>query len=197
MLRQLLLALEFRHRNNIVHADVQPGKMLCPVNLHGLPEEHYHNADDPELEEEQVSNSQVRSEPILRRDGKLDRCATSHPTDDWLLVSYVRLGPTPTVKLSDLVTAFWLSDPAAKTATPTSFRALELILGEPFDHAIDMWSVGYLALGLVAGTPLFCVEGSRGPDTDNDHLVSLTAVLGEPLFQKWARADITSGRAGS
>ncbi|KAI9829895.1 MAG: hypothetical protein M1826_005317 [Phylliscum demangeonii] len=57
---------------------------------------------------------------------------------------------------------------------------------------IDIWSLGRRALGFVAGTPLFCVDCSGGPDMDDDHVMRTTAVLAEPrepLLQKWVRAN--------
>ncbi|KAI9798799.1 MAG: hypothetical protein M1826_005658 [Phylliscum demangeonii] len=54
MLRQVLLAVEFLHRNDIVRADLQSGNMLCSVNLHGVREyrlrQDYHGAGDSEFE---------------------------------------------------------------------------------------------------------------------------------------------------
>ncbi|KAI9810224.1 MAG: hypothetical protein M1826_003678 [Phylliscum demangeonii] len=199
ILRQVLLALEFLHWNEIVHADLQPGNMLCAANLHDVPEERlrqdHRSADDPKCEERRGSHFRVRSrEPVRRKDGKLDRWAPSHLTYDRPLAAYVRLGTPPHVKLSDFGSAFRLSDCPEETATPAGLRAPELILGEPFDQSIDIWSVGCLAFGFLVGIPLFCVSGFLGTrqDMDDDHLLTMTAVLGglpEPLVQKWTRAD--------
>ncbi|KAI9833529.1 MAG: hypothetical protein M1826_007143 [Phylliscum demangeonii] len=198
MLRQVLLALEFLHRNDIVHADLQPGNILCSVSLHGVPEERlrqdYHSADDPEVERNTFGGNAVHSDPVRRRDGKLDRWAPPHLTYDRPLVSYVRLEPKPNVKLSDLGAAFRLSDPPQKPVTPAGLRAPELILGGPFDQSIDIWSLGCLAFEFVTGDQLFSLWswGFTKQEMDENHLLAMTAILGhlpEPLFQKWARAD--------
>ncbi|KAI9823540.1 MAG: hypothetical protein M1826_007696 [Phylliscum demangeonii] len=196
ILRQLLLALAFLHQNNIVHADVQPGNILFSVDLDSVPEEHlrqdYKSKDDPLFE--RLYGNRVRSKPVKRRDGKLDRWAPSHLLYDRPLTSYVRLTPKPTVKLSDLGAAFPLSDPPKKTVTPSGLRAPELIFGLPFDQTIDIWSLGCLAFGFLAGTPLFAVGGFRcnQQKTDDDHLLGITSKLGDlpdSLFAKWTRAD--------
>ncbi|KAI9812793.1 MAG: hypothetical protein M1826_002759, partial [Phylliscum demangeonii] len=196
IVRQLLLALDFLHQNNVVHADVQPGNILFSVDLDSVPEEHlrqdYQSKDDPLFE--RLYGNNVRSKPVKRRDGKLDQWAPSHLLYDRPLTSYVRLTPKPTVKLSDLGAAFPLSDPLKKTVTPGGLRAPELIFGLPFDQTIDIWSLACLAFGFLAGTPLFAVGGYRGDrqSMNDDHLLTMTAKLGDlpdSLFAKWTRAD--------
>ncbi|KAI9826764.1 MAG: hypothetical protein M1826_006559 [Phylliscum demangeonii] len=172
MLRQVLLALEFLHQNNIVHADVLPENMLCSVNIDGVPEEclrqDYRGANDSRFEKEEGFTFEVRSEPIRRLDGKLDRWAPSHLTFARPLASYVHLEPELNLKLIDLSAS---TGRPKKLKMPAGLRAPEQILKEPS-------------------------RPGKRRDADDDHLLNMTDVLGdlpESLFRTWARAHYYFG----
>ncbi|KAI9815853.1 MAG: hypothetical protein M1826_001951 [Phylliscum demangeonii] len=97
-------------------------------------------------------------------------------------------------------TAFLLSGRPKKLKMPLGLRAPELILKEPFDQAIDIWSLACVTFNFLTGTRLFCVDGEGRPgdepDTDDGHLLSMTDILGdlpESLFRKWARTHFYFG----
>jgi len=35
------------------------------------------------------------------------------------------------------------------------YRAPEIVVGNPYDHAVDMWSLGCIIFELISGSPLF------------------------------------------
>lgn len=53
------------------------------------------------------------------------------------------------------------------------YRAPEVVLGLPYSHSIDMWSLGCVIFEMVNGTPLF-----PGQD-ENELLEYFTITLGE------------------
>ncbi|TIC89946.1 Dual specificity tyrosine-phosphorylation-regulated kinase 3 [Colletotrichum higginsianum] len=66
-----------------------------------------------------------------------------------------------------------------------------MILTKTVDRTLDIWSFGCLIFELITGQPLFCIPGSDFED--DEHLLSLTAVLGalpENLFQHWKTASL-------
>lgn len=83
-------------------------------------------------------------------------------------------------------TAYFFADPPTKPVTPLGLRAPELVLTGKVDKTLDIWSFGCLVFELVTGMPLFCVP--RSDEEDDDHLLALTARLGdlpEDLFEHW------------
>ncbi len=66
-----------------------------------------------------------------------------------------------------------------------------MILAGAVDKTLDVWSFGCLVFELITGQPLFCVPGSEFED--DDHLLSLTAELGElpdELFKHWKTSSL-------
>lgn len=61
------------------------------------------------------------------------------------------------------------------------YRSIEVLLGLPYDHAIDMWSLGCILYELHCGDPLF--NGT----SELDQVMKITEVLGfppEPMLRK-------------
>ncbi|KAG8762799.1 hypothetical protein FRC12_008842 [Ceratobasidium sp. 428] len=84
------------------------------------------------------------------------------------------------VAIADLGHAQWSHRHSGNDIQPTGLRAPEVILGHPWDQAVDVWSIGCLTVELLAGTPLFAVNPFTKEWTlDEDHLAQMTDVLGE------------------
>ncbi|KAL5634722.1 hypothetical protein ACGC1H_002682 [Rhizoctonia solani] len=84
------------------------------------------------------------------------------------------------VVVTDLGHAQWSHRHSGDEIQPTALRAPEVILGHPWDQAVDVWSIGCLVIELIAGTPLFAIDPFTKEWTlDEDHLAQMTDVLGE------------------
>ncbi|KAF2139479.1 uncharacterized protein K452DRAFT_327966 [Aplosporella prunicola CBS 121167] len=182
ILLHCLRGLAFLHTNGVAHGDVQPGNLLFAIN------------DINSAKENELKQNETDTEVHLRRiDGKKDKWT---PTNLYLrqsLHEYVGRGPDLCVKLSDLGSAFWSANPPKDTLTPLALRAPELILHQPIDSSIDIWSFGCLMFEFLMGRTLFACE-----DTDDEHLSQLNDVIGPlpdfimdawPRARKWYDAD--------
>ncbi|KAI9654486.1 MAG: hypothetical protein M1821_006576 [Bathelium mastoideum] len=191
ILKQTLTGLAFLHKNGVIHGDVQPGNLLFSIpNLSRMHEGRLkqHDKDSMHL--------------LERVDGKKDKWAPKYLTVGQPLHEYVTPGPDMVIKISDLASAFFSTDPPVSPVTPLALRAPELIFKETFDASIDIWAFGCLIYEFLTGTPLFFVSlmiGQDADDADDDHLLSLNDVL-EPLpdawLEKWSRADKWFGPNG-
>lgn len=76
------------------------------------------------------------------------------------------------IKLIDLGSAFFDSDPRASFVQSWSYRAPEVILGLPYSFSIDIWSVGCILVELAVGRVLF------RETTCPQMLASMESVLG-------------------
>lgn len=73
------------------------------------------------------------------------------------------------------------------------YRSPEIILGLPYDHQIDMWSLGCVLAELYIGQPLF--PGS----SEKQQIASFAATLGNPplpLLQKATRSGLYFNHGG-
>ncbi|KAI1420936.1 serine/threonine-protein kinase SRPK3 [Xylaria sp. FL1777] len=70
-----------------------------------------------------------------------------------------RLQDLEAVKLADFGNAFRVDNPQLSLATPLPFRALEILLRDKVDHAVDIWSFDCLMFALLTESSLFQVVG--------------------------------------
>ncbi|KAG8720255.1 hypothetical protein FRC09_009848 [Ceratobasidium sp. 395] len=84
------------------------------------------------------------------------------------------------VAIADLGHAQWSHCHFGDDIQPIRLRAPEVILGHPWDQAVDVWSIGCLTIELLTGTPLFEPNPFTKEWTlEEDHLAQMTDVLGE------------------
>ncbi|KAF1918241.1 kinase-like domain-containing protein [Ampelomyces quisqualis] len=180
-----LRGLSFLHSNGIVHGDMQPGNMLFSA-------QDICTVDEDEL----AQDEETTAIPLQRLDGKTDRWAPKNLYLQQSLHDRVKLTPQLLVKLSDLGSAFWQTQPPTSTVTPVALRAPELILRQPFGPAIDIWSFGCLMFEFLTGRTLFALmmlshDEKEQNDTDDDHLIQLNDILGplpDSMMRAWPRA---------
>ena len=68
-----------------------------------------------------------------------------------------------TVRLIDLGSACFATDPASSYVQSRPYRAPEVVLGLPYDGRIDVWSTGCLVAELLSGgRPLFASDSAVG-----------------------------------
>ncbi|KAH7110901.1 serine protein kinase [Dendryphion nanum] len=184
ILLHVIKGLAWIHQNEVVHGDVQPGNILFSIgDLAPVHEE--------ELKQDEASTAI----PLCRVDGRIDCWAPKNLYLKQPLYDRVRLGPDLQVKISDLGSAFWESNPPKSTVIPLSLRAPELILHRQFDRGIDLWSFGCLVFEIIAGKALFVVmqfghDQKDEEEADDEHLLQLNDIIGplpDSIIDSWPR----------
>uniref|UniRef100_A0A0D2XIU6 non-specific serine/threonine protein kinase n=1 Tax=Fusarium oxysporum (strain Fo5176) TaxID=660025 RepID=A0A0D2XIU6_FUSOF len=112
-------------------------------------------------------------------------------TEAQLVHTVMRPRPGP-ILLSDFGEARTGLGPHAGDIMPLSYRAPEVIMSMPWNHSVDIWSVGLTAWDLFGMNRLFTARDGDGEMSDAAHLAELMATLGPPPRKFLQR---NSGRA--
>lgn len=191
VIHQVLLAIDFLHRNNVIHSDIQPGNILFSVK--GLA-----STDENQLTQEVDDFSTAA---VQRIDGKTDLWAPRYLAVDQSLMDYVDLDRTFQIKVSDMGAAFFSTQPPKKPVTPVALRSPELISCAQTGPSQDIWSLACLIFEFITGTQLFAI-GSYGcsqEEVDDEHYLQLMDILGpfpESLAVHWPRYSIYCNAKG-
>ncbi|CAE7230966.1 unnamed protein product [Rhizoctonia solani] len=170
VIRQALLGLDYLHTCcGIVHTDIKFDNLL--LRLVDLPS---------------VIAQEIAASPSRTHEGHIDLdpspyIVESQPIDIPLdsILSHLDARQAEIV-ITDLGHAHWSHRHFGDDIQPTGLRAPEVILGHPWDQAVDIWSIGCLVVELIAGTPIFAINPFTKEWTlDEDHLAQMTDVLGE------------------
>ncbi|EFY97912.1 Protein kinase, ATP binding site [Metarhizium robertsii ARSEF 23] len=153
-LQILLVALDYLHKNNVVHTDISPNNILCGVkNL------------SPFEELEEAERAQPVARKVLR-----DR------------VIYLSR-QTPMTQgepvLSDLGSARFGQEEYQGDIMPLVYRAPEVILDMKWSSKVDIWSMGVMVWDLLEGRRLF-VANRDGLVDDEQHLAEMVSLMGPP-----------------
>ncbi|RKK86225.1 hypothetical protein BFJ69_g1176 [Fusarium oxysporum] len=165
----LLKALDFLHTEaQLVHTDIHPGNLLLGLD------------DDSQL---QPLVSMAFKSPVARK--QVLECRTIYLSK----VMHPRPGP---ILLSDFGEARTGLGPHAGDIMPLTYRAPEVIMSMPWNHSVDIWSVGLTAWDLLGMNRLFTARDGDGEMSDATHLTEFMATLGPPPREFLQR---NSGRA--
>lgn len=196
MLRQVLEGIDFLHRNEIAHGDVQPGNILfAPEDLSSMDEGQLMQNMTPRDPKNLWLEAGI-SEPVQSLDGKADRSAPKYLAMNQPLDEYVSLDPRFVVKISDLGAAFPFADPPAEPITPVGLRSPECICGAQISPDQDIWSFGCLIYQFLTGYELFVICGydeGEEDEADDEHFMQFSSVLGPlppEILSKWSRSHL-------
>ncbi|KAI1952753.1 hypothetical protein LOZ12_002320 [Ophidiomyces ophidiicola] len=161
IVRQLLLALDFLHREcSVIHTDLKPKNILL------------------ELENPSSTISHYLSEIPARTDSQ---CGATTPLREVIPTSLVSETKSLHVRLIDFGVASWTERHLSDLIQSQALRAPEVTIGAPWGTGVDIWSLGCLVTEFVQGIVLFSGEASsRGTWTvEDDHLARIIEILGK------------------
>ncbi|EGX95812.1 protein kinase [Cordyceps militaris CM01] len=150
----LLIAMDYLHKNSIVHTDISPNNILVGAT-----------DDTPfsQLEKDEHARPVARkvlpnrtiymSRPVPRTNGPL--------------------------VLSDMGSARFGQETFMGDIMPDVYRAPEVILGMEWSSKVDLWSVGVMIFDLLEGKPLFHAK-KNGVLDDEQHLAEMVSLMGNP-----------------
>ncbi len=181
VLRQTLLGIDFMHKCDVAHGDMQPGNILFSVkDLSSLSESELADDDplgkaftktvndDGEVEFHHLEAQKTEIQSSDRYGQSSDDSVPQTIFAASSMITYVDLDPPLLIKISDLGGAFFVSEPPAKPVTPLGLRSPELILGEPIGQAQDIWSFGCLIFEFLAGRMMFSIMPPMASDWMDD-----------------------------
>ncbi|KAG8226342.1 hypothetical protein J437_LFUL014585 [Ladona fulva] len=82
------------------------------------------------------------------------------------------------VKFADLGNACYVDHHFTEDIQTRQYRALEVILGSPYNTAADIWSTACMAFELATGDYLFEPRPGRDYSRDDDHIACIIKLLG-------------------
>lgn len=154
-LMQVLIGLNFLFEADVLHTDLHADNLLIALT------------DDSILS--RVEQNEIDTPSARKR-----------VEDTIIHVSQYILGARGPLVISDFGQAR-IGAEQHGNAMPIPYRAPEVILGMPWNSAVDRWSVGLLAWDLLEKEKLFQVYDSESQEhNDACHLAAMTALMGPP-----------------
>lgn len=92
-------------------------------------------------------------------------------------------GPAPTFKLADLGNGCWRNMQFTQDIQTRQYRCPEVILGQGYDTASDVWSAACVVFEAVTGDVLFTPKAGKQWSRDEDHLALMLELIG-PMPRK-------------
>lgn len=149
--RQTLLGLDYLHQHGIGHGGIRHRKL--PVELSKLTKTDLHTGNVA-FTLPLLGSTREDELPILFGKPELGqiRRVSGGPLEPGIPEYLVRPLTYPlstsslseSVKIVDYGESFFDTDPPATLRTPLAVRAPEVVLGQSFDHRVDLWSMGCL-----------------------------------------------------
>ncbi|KAL5339932.1 kinase-like protein [Aspergillus crustosus] len=157
-LRFLIIALDYLHRANVIHTDVQPRNILL-----GIDDESIVTG----MEEDEIHDPAPRKQLHDR---------TIYATRAMPLTSGEPI-------LSDLGEARIAEGKQTGLIMPSLYRAPEVILGMPWDSKVDIWAVGQVAWTLFEPGHLFTTRTLDNEEETARRFAEMISLLGPPPIE--------------
>ncbi|KAI9795101.1 MAG: hypothetical protein M1816_000123 [Peltula sp. TS41687] len=176
LLRQVLLSLDFLHRNGVAHGNLHTDQILFGIkDLDSVPEAHLRQGYD----------WRSINGPIRRRDGRPNRTGPRYLAINQPLEAYADNGLEFRIKvIGDESRASF-----DRLATYVNLQAPELWFDDTYDEKSDIWSFGCLLFEYLTGGQLFQLGYWAIYAEQDSFLWQMTLLLGplpKPLFYKWS-----------
>ncbi|KAK2765391.1 hypothetical protein FQN54_008237 [Arachnomyces sp. PD_36] len=165
-LRQILAGLDFLHRVDIIHTDIQSKNLLLGI-------------DDPDVFSV-FEEAEVDYQPAPRK-----------VLDDRIIYATRRIPLTGSLPIiTDFGEARFRSEASpGENIMPDVYRAPEVILRMEWDIWVDIWSVAMVFWDLVKGRTLFNARNEDKLLDDRLHLAEMMAIMGPPPKEFLERSE--------
>ncbi|KAJ0158040.1 Serine/threonine-protein kinase SRPK [Colletotrichum tanaceti] len=136
---QLLLALDFAHEHNVIHTDIQPNNIFVKMRDCTLIESGYLvKVAIPQQDRSEERYTVLPSRPLrqyyFNEDDRFDHFD---------------------IALGDWGVSSWTDKHLTEKIQPVALRAPEVLIGAPWDAAVDMWNLGAIVLELFLAVRMF------------------------------------------
>ncbi|KAF6825058.1 serine/threonine protein kinase [Colletotrichum plurivorum] len=160
---QLLVVLDFAHKHNVIHTDIQPSNIFVKVRDHSRVESGYlAEVPIPQLNRFDEQYTPVPSRPLRKYYFNL--------TDSIDLFD---------IALGDWGVASWADKHLTDLIQPVALRAPEVLIGAPWDATVEMWNLGAIILELFRAVRMFSGAGPpRGDYQLKEHLAEIVHHFG-------------------
>jgi serine/threonine-protein kinase SRPK3 len=175
IVKQILHGLDFMHtRCSLIHTDLKPENIL----LLDVPQTSLMPQDEEVVVNEKDENDKEGVDDNSDSDGHTLKQRPKLPYDRETLLKIFGHNQSYKCKIVDLGNACWTHKHFTDDVQTRQYRAPEIILGSPYDTAIDIWSLGCMVFEFLTGDLLFEPKSGKNFGKNDDHLAQMIEAIG-------------------
>lgn len=176
-------------KKNIIHADLKTENVLLSmpnkklervIRMYRVPPRN----TQPKLIEKSIyvlTKSQRKRQKRMikageKKSGKQNKESAEDST--YCLEDLLSMDKEPVIKICDLGSACPCNDKYGTEVQTKHYMAPEVLLGNDYDCAIDVWSLGCIAYELVSGELLFDCDSDSEMEYQENHLANIVETVG-------------------